>query len=372
LQPHTMSASGVSGDGSGGGAGASSSSSKKHIPKLSQTKLPFSPRLHSRASVEADHRAASKGAGAKRKKPAATPGKKGPLYAIPKPGSGYVFFCANARHQVDAAKRSGEAPSMPSRSSAGDTIGLPLPFAIPSTPFAASKDLLRFLGEQWNRMTDEQKRPYNEAANTAREAWLAKMTALGGEAAETAAHIRNPKKRKSTPKKSSSCPPPDEADSEPNTARSSHSSKKKECFGVSRGSGAGMGALPSALPQSRVRKLMQEDRDVNLISKEAAAIATKATDLFVGWLARRVHQVAQHRSRKLPVIAPQDIDDCIASTAQLRFLRPVFSATALAERSSAANSSSEDEARAGGGTGQPIGRAAAAEQRGRGGGGRRI
>lgn len=137
--------------------------------------------------------------------------------------------------------------------------------------------LARELGQMWSKMTDEEKRVYQEKAALEREQvaqQLAQLQAAGIDLKDLpgAAHATDPNN-------------------------------------------------PNALiiPMARVRKIVKLDPEVKNMSKEACLLVTKCTELFIGKLGIETVRTAQIQNRRK--LLPDDIANVTQTREQFLFLR---------------------------------------------------
>ena len=72
------------------------------------------------------------------------------------------------------------------------------------------------------------------------------------------------------------------------------------------------------LPLTRVRMMIRSDPDVNIVGQEALMVITKATEMFIAYVARECYTQTIQAKRK--TIQKRDFDACIPLRDELAFL----------------------------------------------------
>ena len=72
------------------------------------------------------------------------------------------------------------------------------------------------------------------------------------------------------------------------------------------------------LPLTRVRMMIRSDPDVNIVGQEALMVITKATEMFISYVARECYTQTIQAKRK--TIQKRDFDACIPLRDELAFL----------------------------------------------------
>ena len=72
------------------------------------------------------------------------------------------------------------------------------------------------------------------------------------------------------------------------------------------------------LPLTRVRMMIKSDPDVSIVGQEALMVITKATEMFIAYLARESYTQTLQAKRK--TIQKKDFDACIPPRDELAFL----------------------------------------------------
>mmetsp|Transcript_366 Transcript_366/g.667 ORF Transcript_366/g.667 Transcript_366/m.667 type:complete len:89 (+) Transcript_366:35-301(+) len=84
-----------------------------------------------------------------------------------------------------------------------------------------------------------------------------------------------------------------------------------------------MSADKLLLPRSSVKRIMKLNEEVKVVSNETVMTTAKATELFVGGLALKAHEIATSRGRK--TIKMEDIITAIQNNPrQMEFLDTCF------------------------------------------------
>ncbi|CAH1775230.1 unnamed protein product [Owenia fusiformis] len=71
-------------------------------------------------------------------------------------------------------------------------------------------------------------------------------------------------------------------------------------------------------PITRIKTIMKQDPDVNLASQEAVALIAKATEFFIGAMAKESYSFTLQGKRK--TVQKKDIDNAIDVTDEFAFL----------------------------------------------------
>jgi len=84
----------------------------------------------------------------------------------------------------------------------------------------------------------------------------------------------------------------------------------------------------SGLPLARVRRLIKETENVNMVSAEAGILISRSTELFLELLSQKsgVHMLSSNRSK----FEYQDLALCVGAEQPLAFLRDVVPLTVRA------------------------------------------
>ena len=72
------------------------------------------------------------------------------------------------------------------------------------------------------------------------------------------------------------------------------------------------------LPLTRVRMMIKSDPDVSIVGQEALMVITKATEMFIAYVARESYTQTLQAKRK--TIQKRDFDSCIPLRDELTFL----------------------------------------------------
>ncbi|KAL5471351.1 hypothetical protein EMCRGX_G029458 [Ephydatia muelleri] len=72
------------------------------------------------------------------------------------------------------------------------------------------------------------------------------------------------------------------------------------------------------LPLTRVKNIIKSDPDMGLAGQEAVLLIAKATELFIGYVARQSHVHTVQAKRK--TVQRRDLDACIPIHDELTFL----------------------------------------------------
>ena len=72
------------------------------------------------------------------------------------------------------------------------------------------------------------------------------------------------------------------------------------------------------LPLTRVRMMIRSDPDVTIVGQEALMVITKATEMFIAYVARECYTQTIQAKRK--TIQKKDFDTCIPLRDELAFL----------------------------------------------------
>ena len=72
------------------------------------------------------------------------------------------------------------------------------------------------------------------------------------------------------------------------------------------------------LPLTRVRMMIRSDPDVNIVGQEALMVITKATEMFIAYIARECYTQTIQAKRK--TIQKRDFDACVPLRDELAFL----------------------------------------------------
>lgn len=84
------------------------------------------------------------------------------------------------------------------------------------------------------------------------------------------------------------------------------------------------------LPQARIKRIIKQDRDVDMTSNDAVFAISVATELFIQRLAKSAHNIAAREKRKQ--IQYKDVAECVSRIDQFEFLADVVPQTVSKER----------------------------------------
>ncbi|KAJ5894213.1 transcriptional regulator family: Histone-like TF [Penicillium taxi] len=83
----------------------------------------------------------------------------------------------------------------------------------------------------------------------------------------------------------------------------------------------------SALPISRIKKIIQLDDDVDLISNNATFVIAMATEMFIQYLAEQGHNVVKSERKPRKTIQYKDLATAVSHIDNLEFLADVIPKT---------------------------------------------
>eukprot|EP00455_Lapot_gusevi_P021975 TRINITY_DN22924_c0_g1_i1.p1 TRINITY_DN22924_c0_g1~~TRINITY_DN22924_c0_g1_i1.p1 ORF type:complete len:316 (+),score=83.31 TRINITY_DN22924_c0_g1_i1:65-1012(+) len=189
------------------------------------------------------------------------------LAAIKKPTTAYFAYCKEKREEVKAQYN------------------------------LEGKEVTTKLGELWRKMTDEEKKPYEDLVKQDKERYEREV---------------QEKKLELESKGSSAAAAGDEDVENDDNEESSSSS-----------------LTSTDLPVARVKKILRMDDDVKNVGKEATFLITKAAELFLQYLGRQTARVTESHGKK--TISPAFFDLTTKTVENLRFISMAYRADEDAE-----------------------------------------